>query len=88
MPKQPTSSSKPDSFGGSRLESILAFSAIGVIATSIICMFVTLVISASNQNSQPAILAQIPLFGMPLGALLIIALVVVSVIRRRRENQK
>ena len=95
MPKQPNTSpeaspknaSQSDALSGSRLETVLAFSAIGVIATSIVCMFVTLVISAGNGSSQPAILAQIPLFGMPLGALLIIALVAVSVTRRRRENR-
>ena len=88
MPKQPKQPSQSASSRGARFETVLAFAALGVIIVSIICMFSTLVISARSGSSQPAILAQIPLFGLPLGALLIITLVIVSISRKRRENRR
>lgn len=87
MPKQPSTPVANDQKRSSRIESILAFSALAVIAVSIISMFLTLVIMANAGSKLPAILAQIPLFGVPLGAVLIITLVVLGVSRRRRENR-
>ncbi len=87
MPKQPSTPVATVEKRGSRVESILAFSALAVIAVSIISMFVTLVLMANTGSNMPAILAQIPLFGVPLGAVLIITLVVLGVARRRRENR-
>jgi len=70
-----------------RLESILAFIAAGVIAVSLISMIIALLTRLFG--AQPwAFLAQLPLIGLPVGFLLIIALLITSMIRRSRENPR
>ena len=70
-----------------RLESILAFMAAGVVAVSLISMIIALLTRLFG--AQPwAFLAQLPLIGLPVGFVLIIALLVTSMIRRSRENPR
>lgn len=71
----------------SRVETVLAYMAVGVIGVSLVSMLIVLVSSAAGAAKNFALLAQIPLIGLPLGALLIIALVVTGVTRRSRENR-
>ena len=70
-----------------RLESILAFMAAGVVGVSLISMIIALLTRLFG--AQPwAFLAQLPLIGLPVGVVLIIALLVTSMIRRSRENPR
>jgi F0F1-type ATP synthase assembly protein I len=70
----------------SRLESILAFMAAGVIGLSLITMLVALLTRLFNGNPW-AVLTQIPLIGLPVGFVIILVLLFVSMRRRSRENK-
>ena len=70
----------------SRLESILAFMAAGVIGVSLLTMLVALLSRLLNVNPWP-ILTQIPLIGLPFGFVIILVLLLVSMRRRTRENK-
>jgi F0F1-type ATP synthase assembly protein I len=70
----------------SRAENILAFMAAGVIGVSLLTMLVALLSRLFNVNPWP-ILTQIPLIGLPFGFLIIVALLIVSMRRRSRENK-
>lgn len=82
MAKETQTSNKS---AGSRLENILAFMAVGLIGTSILVMVVTLVLSLSSTSLMP-ILVFYPQIGLIAGAGCIIALLIVSLRRRAREN--
>ena len=69
-----------------RAENILAFMAAGVIGVSILSIFAVIVAAANHANAVIQNLVLLPLIGLPAGALLIIALVVTSAIRRKREQ--
>lgn len=70
-----------------RLESVLAFMAAGVIGVSLLTMLAALLTRLFG--GQPwAVLAQLPLIGLPFGFILIITLLVVSLRRRSRENPR
>ena len=71
---------------GSRLENILAFMAVGLIGTSIVVMVVTLLLSLSSTSLMP-ILVFYPQIGLIAGAGCIIALLIVNLRRRARENE-
>ena len=68
-----------------RVENILAYMTAGVIGVSILTIIIVLIAYFFGYHELPALLALIPLIGMPLGMLLIITLVLVSARRRRRE---
>lgn len=72
----------------SRIEAILAFMAIGVIGLSLLSIAIALITSFFGLNYKIALFAQIPLLGLPLGFLLVIVLLVVSVARKSRENKE
>jgi FtsH-binding integral membrane protein len=82
MAKQTKSAHKSET---PRLENILAFMAVGLIGTSIIVMVITLLLSLSTHNLMP-ILVFYPQIGLIVGAACIIALLIVSLRRRAREN--
>lgn len=69
-----------------RLESILAYMAAGLVGTSVIVMVITLLVSLSTHN-LPAILVFYPQFGLIAGGACIVALLIVSLLRRSRENK-
>jgi CDP-diglyceride synthetase len=71
----------------SRLETILAYAAVGVVGVSLVSMFVALMMQFFQFSPRPAILFQLPLIGLPVGFLLILSLLVASIIRRSRENR-
>ena len=75
------------SFNTSRLENFLAYGAIGVTAVSLISMITTLAMELGGANERPAILAQLPLIGLPVGFMMILAMLVISFIRRTKENR-
>ena len=79
----------------SRLESIFAYMAAGLIGTSILAMLAALIIAATGsatpgvgQQLLPPILVFYPQFGLIAGAASIIALLITNVRRRTRENRK
>ncbi len=78
----------------SRLESIFAYMAAGLIGTSILAMFAALIIAATGsatpgvgQQLLPPILVFYPQFGLVAGAASIIALLITNIRRRSRENR-
>jgi hypothetical protein len=76
---------KPESTPG-RLESILAYMAVAVIGLSIVSIAVSLISAWNGASANLAVWAQIPLIGLPLGMLLIISLLIVSLRRRTRSK--
>jgi hypothetical protein len=75
------------SFNTSRLENFLAYGAIGVTAVSLISMITTLAMELGGADERPAILAQLPLIGLPVGFMMILAMLIISFIRRTKENR-
>lgn len=78
-----------------RLESILAYMAVGLIGTSILAMLATLIIAATGsatpgvgQQVLPPILVFYPQIGLIGGAASIIGLLITNVRRRSRENRE
>jgi hypothetical protein len=72
------SSAKP------QLQTTLAYMAVGVIALSILAILTTLLLALFKVESIPPLVVQLPLVGLPIGFLLIVALLIVSIINRRR----
>jgi FtsH-binding integral membrane protein len=79
----------------SRLESIFAYMAVGLIGTSILAMIAALLIAATGSNTPalgeqilPPVLVFYPQFGLVAGAASIIALLITNISRRNRENRK
>lgn len=77
------------------LEQILAYASLSIIAVALLSFFVTLIVGMSNRQ----VLADglwpfvygISTYGLPVGFVLLIALLIISQVRRRREfrqNQK
>ena len=73
-----------------RLERVLAYMILGIVALSLICFVAIIVATASGMSSDdftqglwPAV-SIIPLVGLPLGMILIVVLLLVSVRRRGR----
>ncbi|MBX0300296.1 hypothetical protein K2F54_09945 [Cryobacterium sp. 1639] len=78
-----------------RLEKILAYMVAGVVGVSILSFLAVILGTAAgvgdndgfSQGVWPAVLT-LPLFGLPLGFLLIIALMIISGLRRAREARQ
>lgn len=81
-------SKKPESAPVPRLESVLAYMAVGVIGFSILIIGVLLVAYATGVQSLPTLLPLLPFIGLPIGMVLIITLAVIGAIRRSKEATK
>ena len=88
-------SKNPANNPASRLESIFAYMAVGLIGTSILAMITALLIAATGSNTPalgeqilPPVLVFYPQFGLVAGAASIIALLITNISRRNRENRK
>lgn len=68
-------------------EVIIGAMAVGVIGLSILSMLATLIMVFIGVEDLPVVLAQLPLIGLPVGFLLIIALLIAAIIRRRKETE-
>ena len=68
-----------------RLEQVLGAMAVGVIGLSVISILTTLLMVFFGVEDLPVILAQLPLIGLPVGFLIIIAMLIAAIIRRSRE---
>lgn len=70
----------------SKFESALAITAVGLIGTSLVTLFLNLILAWFGVNERPAILAQLVLVGLPLGFLAIIWLLILAARRRSKGN--
>lgn len=70
-----------------QLESTLAYMAVGVILSSILAILTTLILAMFEVKEITPIIVQLPLVGLPIGFMLIMALLIVTVVRRSRENR-
>jgi hypothetical protein len=82
MPKETRTSHKSEA---PRLENILAYMAVGLIGSSILVMLATLLMSLTTHVLWP-IMVFYPQIGLIAGAGCIVALLIVSLRRRAREN--
>lgn len=70
-----------------QIEAVLGLTAVVVIGVSILSILVTLILSATGATQIPVLLAQLPLLGLPLGFLIVIAMLIGAIIRRSKENR-
>jgi hypothetical protein len=70
-----------------RAENTLAYMAAGVIAISILAIVATL-LAAFMKFQIPTLVMAMPLVGLPLGFLLVIALLITSMVRKSKANGK
>lgn len=70
-----------------KLESTIAYLAVVIVAVSILSILATLILSAAGATEIPVLLAQLPLIGLPVGFVLIMSMLVISIIRRSKENR-
>ena len=71
----------------SQVETTLAYMAVGVILSSILAILTTLVLAMFEVREITPIIVQLPLVGLPIGFVLFMALIVVTVVRKSRENR-
>jgi cation transporter-like permease len=84
----PSNSNNQPESNPSRLEKILAYMAVGVIGLSVISILVTLISQMFESNGGLVIFRQIPVLGLPLGFILVLVLLFVSMSRRAKEARK
>jgi hypothetical protein len=77
----------PENARQSKVEVVLASMAVGVIGLSVLSMLATLLLVFFGVQDLPAVMAQLPLIGLPVGFLLIIALLIAAIIRRSRQSR-
>jgi predicted membrane metal-binding protein len=78
---------KPNAPQKTRVENALAFMMAGVIGISILAILVVLVAYLLNFHQLPPLLALLPMIGLPFGALLMIALVIVQARNRSKAKR-
>jgi TctA family transporter len=76
---------KPDTQRRRKAENILAIAMVSSVVTSILALFTLLIANLFGLSELPVIFIQIAWFGLPLGALLLIALVATSAFNKSRE---
>ena len=75
----------PENRKQSRVEIVLAAMAVSVIGLSVLSILTTLLLVFFGVTDLPVLLAQLPLIGLPVGFLMIIALLIAAIVRRSRE---
>ena len=76
---------KPATQRRRKAENILAITMVSSVVTSILALFTLLIANLFGFSELPVIFIQIAWFGLPLGALLLIALVATSAFNKSRE---
>jgi len=77
-----------------RLDRILAFSALGIAAASVVCFFAIIIGTAVGMDQSAfgeglwPLIAAIPFWGLPLAFVMIITLLVMSFIRKGRAASR
>jgi hypothetical protein len=88
-----TQNSEPD-VPVRRVDRILAFSALGIAAASVVCFFAIIIGTAVGMDQASfgeglwPVIAAIPYWGLPLAFVMIIALLVMSFIRKGRAASR
>lgn len=72
----------------SRIEKVLAYMAVGVIGLSVLSILITLVSQMFESNGGLVIFRQIPVIGLPVGFVLVLVLLIVSMSRKSKEARK
>lgn len=88
-------STSPDSpqLQPGRAERVLAFMSLGIALLSIVCFFAIIIGTATGMSREDfsagiwPLVAILPNIGLPLAFVLIVALLVITWVRRRRANQ-
>jgi len=86
------SSTQPDETPVRRIDRILTFMSLGVIVLSVGCFFALLIADAAGLEAEDfgrgawPVVATIPMIGLPIGFLLIFALLIMSIIRKGRAT--
>jgi len=83
----PIRMTKSEPTGPSRIETVLAYMGAGIIGLSLVSIVVTLVSSYLGSATNLALFAQIPLLGLPIGFVFIMALLFLALRRKGRENK-
>lgn len=65
----------------------MAYMGAGIIGLSLLSIVITLVSSYLGAKTNLALFAQIPLLGLPLGFILVMALLILALRRKGRENK-
>ena len=77
-----------------RLERLLAYAALTLAAASILCFFAIIIGTAAGMRQEAfgsgiwIVVAALPLYGLPLAFVLIIALLIISFVRRGRAGSR
>ncbi|MBS0024437.1 multidrug ABC transporter ATPase [Microbacterium paraoxydans] len=77
-----------------RIDRILAFTALGIAAASVVCFFAIIIGTATGMDRAAfgegawPVVAAIPYWGLPLAFVLIITLLVMSFIRKGRAQSR
>ncbi|MFS0854636.1 multidrug ABC transporter ATPase [Microbacterium sp. 179-I 3D4 NHS] len=77
-----------------RLDRILAFTALGIAAASVICFFAIIIGTATGMDQESfgeglwPVVAAIPYWGLPLAFLMILALLIMSFVRKGRASRR
>lgn len=85
--------SEPD-FPIRRVDRILAFTALGIAAASVVCFFAIIIGTAVGMDQASfgagvwPIIAAIPYWGLPLAFLMILTLLIMSFIRKGRATSR
>lgn len=80
----------PENFTASRAERVLATMVATVVALSILCFFAIVLagpIGYTLEGTFGYFIIAIPLVGLPIGFLMLIALIIISAARRRRGEE-
>jgi len=77
-----------------RLERFLAYTALGLAAASIVCFFSIIIGTATGMDQASfghgiwPFVAGLPLFGLPIAFLMVIALLIINFVRRGRAGKR
>lgn len=83
---------RPDDPPVRRIDRILAFMSLGIAALSVLCFFAIMISTATGMEHEDyatgvwPVVAAIPLYGLPIAFLLILALLIMSFARRGKAN--
>lgn len=77
-----------------RIDRILTFMSLGIVVLSVVCFFVILIASASGMQAEDfsaglwPVVAMVPMIGLPIGFVMMLALIIMTMIRRGRAAKR
>ncbi|ANG86233.1 hypothetical protein [Microbacterium aurantiacum] len=72
------------------IDRLLSFMSLGLLILSVVCFFAIMIGSSSGADMQSGVwpaVAFVPLFGLPIAFLLLLAVLIMSFVRRARANK-